>query len=545
MVDIAPAAGLDAPYWAMTDRLLIDGRPFTLEGRRYQLEIMRPVTDDGKVKTHEVIRKGSQIGITMCKVVEIAHGALHDLYPQGIIYYFPSTKAVEHFSASRFKPFLNDNDSVRKHCNDINAVAIRRIGRTNVNFFGCSATVRVGGEAKDSTTVRSTPADWLLLDERDVFDDEMAKQVNQRLGNSKINRRTDLGTPKLPDDGIDMLYKKSDMRRWQIKCQVCNKHTCMETDFPDCIRIDKNGHGFAACVHCGRPINRSADGIWVPDSPKKTTVGYWPSQLLNPNRDLAHVLLEYADPEEFDMDVATFYNTVLGLPYVNIEDRLRKSDVYACCSNGQMAYSHTGPCAMGVDIQDRFAYVIIGHRVGKNGYNIVKLARVPLDTDLGPLHDIASRFGVRSSVLDAMPATHMARGFRKDNPQFGVNLCYYSEHLKTFDKWDPETGIVSVNRTDIFDASHELVVSPGKLTIPRNCNEVEVFAHQCTCVAKSLEQDKRTGVKVYRYKRLGDNQDHYRNALNYFLLACKRVGVPVTDNLRRREPAGQDMAYSL
>ncbi len=156
---------LDAPYWAWVRKLEIDGRPYDLSGRSYQAEIMRYRTEDGKVKTHEVIRKGSQIGITMCKVIEIAHGALYGHYPQGIIYYFPSQRAVEHFSTTRFKPFIQDNEFVKKYVNDINAVSIRRIGKTNVNFFGLSATVRIGGEAKDSNAVRSTPADWLLIDE--------------------------------------------------------------------------------------------------------------------------------------------------------------------------------------------------------------------------------------------------------------------------------------------------------------------------------------------------------------------------------------------
>ncbi|KKL16020.1 hypothetical protein LCGC14_2499810, partial [marine sediment metagenome] len=81
MVTNAP----DAPYWAWTNKILIDGRPFSLEGRTYQLEMMRPVTDDGKVKTREVIKKGSQTGATMGKALEVTFGALNNLYPQGII----------------------------------------------------------------------------------------------------------------------------------------------------------------------------------------------------------------------------------------------------------------------------------------------------------------------------------------------------------------------------------------------------------------------------------------------------------------------------
>lgn len=532
---------VDAPYWAFANQLLIDGLPFNLKGRGYQMEIMRSKTDDGKVKTHEVIRKGTQIGITMGKVIEIAHGAMHALYPQGIIYYFPSAKAVEKFSATRFKPFISDNELIANACNDINAVYARRIGKINVSFEGCSATVRVGGHEKDSPALRSTPADWVLLDERDIFDPEMASQVNQRLGNSEINRRTDLGSPKLPDDGVDLIYGKSDMRRWQIPCRSCGKHTCMESDFPQCIGL-REGVGFPQCVHCGKEIYRSDENAcWVPDSPKNDVVGYWVSQLLNPNRDLAHVLKECADPEAYDTTEAEFNRTVMGLPFVASEDRLTEADVYGCCDKGyRMAYSHNGPCAAGWDVGPNALHVVIGHRITGDRYRIVRVARVP---DFEALHDLLSRYNIKAGVGDAQPEVHKMRDFQKSE-NFAVYLCYYAEHLKTFDSWEQGTNIVKVNKTEVCDATHNVVVSPGRLLIPRHCEEIRTFAHQCTCLAKALEEDGRSGGTIYRYRKIGNKQDHYRNALNYFYLACKKVGVVESQSSRPR-PTEQNMDYKL
>lgn len=529
-----------APLWAFNNGLRIDGRPFSLENRAYQVEIMSSVCDDGKVKTHEVIRKGSQIGITMGKVVEIAHGAIHGLYQKGIIYYFPSNTAVEVFSGSRFKPFLNDNEMIKKYISphDMNAVKVRRIGNTNVNFFGCSATTIIGGQEADSVWVRSTPADWVLLDERDLFSDVMAAQVNQRLGDSKIGRRSDIGTPKLPDDGVDRIYGKSDMRRWQIKCE-CGKYTCMESDFPQCIGIDKDGNGFPMCIHCGRRIHRSY-GEWIPDWPDRDVVGYWVSQMLNPNRNLARVLKECEDPEAYDSNEAEFTRTVRGLPYVSAEDQLTESDVFACCTGDGMRYSHPGPCAMGVDVHPKTLNVVIGHRIGKDRYRIVRMARVP---DYPALHDLAKKFNVKSAVLDAQPETHANRDFQKAEP-YAVYLCFYSEHLKTFDTWNQETKIVTVNRTEIFDASHHLVKSPGKLLLPRSQNaEVKIFAHQMCQCAKTLEEDKH-GNKTYRYRKTGDKQEHYRNAVNYFMEACKKVGIPESRRDKQKEVT-QDMRFHL
>ncbi len=534
----AKNAAPDAPYWAWMNKILIDGRPFTLEGRRYQLEMMRPVTDDGKVKTNEVIKKGSQTGATMGKAVEIVHGALHGLYPQGIIYYFPSKTAVEDFSGSRFKPLLKDNDVLQKNCNDINSVYSRRIGKINVNFRGCSGTTIIGGIAKDSTQVRSTPADWILLDERDLFDDEMAAQVGQRLGNSTINRRSDMGTPKLPDDGIDLLYGKSDMRRWQIKCGHCRKHTCLETEFPQCIGL-KDGKGYPECVHCGHRIHRS-EGVWVPDYPDREVVGYWCSQLLNPNRSLSRVLKEYDDPQQYDTTEAEFQRIVLGKAYARAEDVLRETEVYQCCTQDQMRYSHDGPCAMGFDVGYPLIHVVIGHRIGNDRYRIIKMARVP---DWNTLHDLAQRFNVKATVGDAMPESHKIREWAKTEAGAGntVYPCYVQLHLKTFDNWGTD-NIVKVNMTEIFDESHQMVVSPGKMLIPRMCEEIRIFAHQMCMRAKFLETDSR-GQVSYHYKKVGDKQDHYRNAVNFFYLACKKVGVPESN--RKKRPTMQNMTYKL
>jgi len=148
-------------------------------------------------------------------------------------------------------------------------------------------------------------------------------------------------------------------------------------------------------------------------------------------------------------------------------------------------------------------------------------------------------------VVDAQPEYHRSREFQAE-ARFPVYLCYYSEHLKTFDSWSssPE-NIVKVNRTEIFDATHTMVRDPGVLVIPRVCEEVKVFAHQMTRSVRVQETDQKTGVKIYRYRTRGDKQDHYRNALNYFLLACKKIGIPSARGVVQKRPLTQDMAYKL
>ncbi|GAG87549.1 unnamed protein product, partial [marine sediment metagenome] len=96
---------------------------------------------------------------------------------------------------------------------------------------------------------------------------------------------------------------------------------------------------------------------------------------------------------------------------------------------------------------------------------------------------------------------------------------------------------------DIFDQTHRMVTNPGMLMLPRRCNEVNIFAHQMTQVAKFLETDIH-GNKSYRYAKIGDKQDHYRCALNFFYLACKKIGIPDVHRDRKRATM-QDTSYKL
>jgi hypothetical protein len=109
--------------------------------------------------------------------------------------------------------------------------------------------------------------------------------------------------------------------------------------------------------------------------------------------------------------------------------------------------------------------------------------------------------------------------------------CEYVEHTVGQIAWDEKDLVVKVNRTEICDASHELVVTPGTLVLPRRNAEIDQFATEMCNIAKILVEDKITGLRVYRYKKLGTGKpDHYRHAMNYCVLAAERTGV-LSDNL--------------
>jgi len=185
---------------------------------------------------------------------------------------------------------------------------------------------------------------------------------------------------------------------------------------------------------------------------------------------------------------------------------------------------------MGVDV-GKVKHVVIGIKTGSDQYTIVKVAQLSRWEDI---MDIANRFNVKSAVVDIRPYEDSARKFQSD-AKFKTFLCEYKENTPQGTLYNTNTGIVSVNRTEIFDQTHRMVTTPGMLSIPIFCPEIKEFAKQMCGAYKVLETNKKSGTSIYRYK--GKNE-HYRNALNYFKLAASGGKVArVSSNKHRQKTA--------
>jgi hypothetical protein len=516
-------ASVDAAYWAFLNQIRLEGGAiFGPKGHEFQFDIMQSLA------RHICVMKAAQMTITTIFILRSLHGLIHGLLPNGVIYYFPTTRSVEKFSKTRFGPLIKDNYCIRKHLKNTNSVFVKRVGDSNLSFEGCSATMDIQGK-KDSTAVRSTPADIVIRDERDLFSESMAEQTNQRTQHSLIQGEVDLGTPTMPDWGIHKLWQKSSQNHWMIKCQKCNEYTCLDTEFPACIHYRKD-IAFRACKKCGSEIFPS-DGQWVAKYPSRWDsknpnlgiCGFWPTQLISSYIDLTRMMIKYNDP---DTNKGEFYNAILGLPYIDATDRLLISDVYSCCTNDRMLMGHPGPCAMGID-NDVVKHIVIGYRTGKK-YVIVKVVRT---SDKKDIHDLMRRFHVRSAVIDALPNLDSARELQVTYRN-RLYMCFYSTQQAANVVWNLKEGIVKVNRTEAFDDTHRLVVD-GFMEIPEKSSEIEMFANQVCNAAKCYETNDITGTQKCIYRKMGD--DHYRNALNYFKVACRKIGRVAKDGVYSRQ----------
>jgi len=254
----------------------------------------------------------------------------------------------------------------------------------------------------------------------------------------------------------------------------------------------------------------------------KDLVGYRWSQLTSVFNDPADILREFNDPS--NVNLADTYRLRLGLPYIPKEDQLTRGQVLDCCGSEVMVQTSTGPCGMGVDVGKSAVYVVIGIRTGPERFEVLRLARVPMEGWENTLHDLARSFNVKSEVVDIRPYEDTARRHQKAE-MHRVLLCEYTDNAMMENVVDDDLGIVKSYRTGLHDAMHRMVVE-RRLVLPRPCPEVELFADQVCALAKILETDKRTGVSKYKYVNSGE--DHFRHALGYFFIAAQ--GLPVVSS---------------
>lgn len=505
------AQQIDCFTWVTQNELNLSHSTWRLKGHEYQVGWLQ---EDAP---RQCFIKGAQIGATEVLVIRTLHGMIHGKYPTGALYLFPTKDDVSDFSKARFDPLIEANSFVGSHVQSTNAQNIKRIGNGMLYLRGARSTKSIGGK-KTSSRLKSIAVDRVVFDEMDEIEPEMVQLAKERISHSTVQELMYLGTPTIPDYGIDHMYQNSDQRVWMIRCGACSKETCLDLEFPACLRRENNGKVNRVCVHCGAIIHPSM-GRWIPQYPDRSQdlVGWWISQLNSVHIDPGYILDLYENPPNGDL--SEVMNSKLGRAYIPAENRLTEADVYSCMGKDPMLNTHEGPCCMGVDV-GRELHVVVAQRSTEHTLKILKVGRFESFNDL---HDIAQMFNVQSCVIDLRPETRKVREFQRSE-NFAVFGCEYIESQVGAPQWNDKDKIVRINRTEICDASHEQVIEPGKLELPRLNTEVKQFAFELCNIAKTLEEDSVTGSKNYRYKKLGNRPDHYRHALNYCLLASEKVG---------------------
>ncbi len=508
---------VDAGRWAVDCGIRLQAGKFTFKNFEYQAE---PMASDARRTCY--LKAAQSFGATAMEVLKDIHGMRYGKYKMGVAHIFPTNDEVGEFSKSIFKPLIANNKThigrfVKNVSGGTDTTSLKNICGAMLYLRGARLSQKVG-DTSESTSSKTAgfSVDKCVFDEVDYMDTDVIEKYKGRMGMSPHKHQVYLGNPSHEDFGIDLIFKQSDQRYWFRKC-TCGHWTCAEKSFPQCVKIRPDGTGYVGCDKCGKEVPvwiGKGSGEWVPDFPDKTKYmrGYMASQLITPFNDPAEILEDFVNPPFGNL--ADVYRLRLGRAYSNKDEKLRKSDVLACCGNDAPAYKHNGPCAMGVDV-GKVKHVVIGIKIDKKRFEILRAVKVDSFQDIA---DLKKRYNVKSEVIDIRPYEDEARAYQKAS-RVKTFLCEYSDTQITDSAFNDNTGVVKTHRTGIFDQTHRLL-SKGEIILPRQCPETEEFARQCCNCARFEEKDKRKGIIVNRYRPTGDRQEHFRNALNYFILAC-------------------------
>jgi hypothetical protein len=452
-----------------------------------------------------VLSKAAQIGGTTWAILRSIHACLTGL---NVIYFFPTRTDVLEFSKSRVSPLLAENPFLLRLMTDTDTAGLKRIGDAHLYLRGMQSTVGM----------KSVPADMVVFDELDETSPAAKSMAMERLAHSDYKRVIELSNPSLPDYGIDEQYQKSDQRHWSLRCPYCAHWTTLDKEFPvkvgmevRILQLRGDGTCYRACSKCSRELDLHA-GEWVADWPSREIHGYRISQLFSSTVDPGEILQEYRATRFPDR----FYNLKIGIPWADLGRRLDTASVLALCGSSPMAESSPGgDCTMGVDT-GRDLHVVVLNKGDSWEEQPKSLVHLAVCHEFQDLDRLMERFKVGRCVIDGLPETHATREFTKRHAG-KVFMNFFNEHQRGSARWDWQSRIVQINRTEALDASRA-AVRDRRLVLPHRSRLVEEFAMHLTCDAKMLEEDEETGVRKYRYIRTGTN--HFSMAFTYAWMAA-------------------------
>ncbi len=450
-----------------------------------------------------VVRKGAQVGVSTFAILR----EMHDAKYWGInqIHTLPSDKDVWKFVPTKVDKIIKINNLLL----DKDSTEIKGMGKAFVYYLGTFSE-------KAPIMVSS---DRNVYDEVDKSKQEIIRDFSSRLSFSALQEKIYLSTPTIPDFGIDALFNHSDQKHWRFICPHC--HYCQHLEWEKNVDF---GSQVYICQKCHQKISIEdvKQGGWEARFPDREVSGYWISQMLaRPAKELIKEL-EDAEDEQY------FYNFILGLPYLNPEAQISAGLIL---KNLTSIKNEEKNCVMGVDVQLRELYIILGNEKGVFG--IARIDDNPEKSMWDRLAELMEVYEVRYAVIDAEYKTNDVLAFAKRFPH-KVYMAWYREDPKkiaivrfgdegkfTDKRKDFEEEIkVLVDRNRIIDA---LIDDLKKGKIPFNFTSGDARVAELVNHAKRIYSrvvTDRVGVEHREWASLG--QDDLFHALILFKVALDK-----------------------
>ncbi|ADY55124.1 hypothetical protein Sgly_0767 [Syntrophobotulus glycolicus DSM 8271] len=510
---------LSFPEYCLKHIILDDLTPYDVYNRPYMAEIVKTSFKH----PNSVVSKGAQTGFSTYYLARAMY--MVDVLGANLIYYLPTDKLAIRFGETRFDPYVDRSEYLKSRLMGTDKAGLKQIG---THFFYMLGLHGKGGAI-------SIPADEILFDEVALINRENMDLAQDRILASKLGWQRYFSAPLFEEDGIDELYRQSDMRKWLVKCSGCNHYSIVEEDFPDNILETKDSDKRSIriiCSKCGKPLD-VAQGKWVPEHPDKTdeTIGYRVPQLIIPDARLDLIWSRWKRAQGKPNKLALVRRSALGIADSGNMQPINSTTLQLVEAAGDYYFQDSSEeaCGIGIDMGDA-AHVAVLAPYKEDGFRIVAAWHVDVEDLLEMIPHLEETYNVGCLVIDAMPyKTESKRVVRILQTATGY-IQYFKQNYKesTEGEEEKQVNVIQVDRDESLDETTELFgCNPPRALLfkPRNIEE-ENTLEEIRRQLKKLLKEEIIGAdsnKRISYKKNVEN--HFGMAINSGRIALNQMGV--------------------
>lgn len=513
-------AGISFEEYCRRHIVLDDRSPYLVNSRAFMADIVKAIFSH----PHVTIEKGAQTGFS---TLFLAHSFyMVDLYEANVIYYLPTDRMAIRFGQTRFDPYVERSKYLKSRLLGTDQAGLKQIG---THFFYMLGLV-------SKTGAISIPADEVLFDEVALINRENMDLAQDRILASKLGWQRYFSTPIYEEDGIDELYRESDMHKWTVSCEGCGRESVPEEEFPDNIRDDRprGGKVYICCVKCGKPLNVD-NGRWIAEHPERSLRGYRVPQLAIRDARIDLIWDRWLKAQGKPNKIARVRRSALGIADSgNMQPIGSKTlEIVEAASDYYFQDSSDIPCGVGIDMGDQ-AHIVVAAPMGE-GFRIIAAWHVDVESLLEMIPRLEQAYNVGCLIIDAMPyKTESKRVVRALSNAVGFIQYFKANYKETTEGVDEkEVRVIQVDRDESLDETTSLFATnpPQALLFkPRNTEE-----------EKTLDEIKRHLKKLMKEEGVGaDGQkriSYKKNVENHFGMAINsaRLALDFLTGVRRQK----------
>ena len=385
-----------------------------------------------------VLMAGAQTGKTGRLMTHLGRTAFGAGWGGLLGYYFPDFFLPKAFSRQRFDPFIRGNPALAKHLGaerlkgtkGTDNVLTKTLGETTIFFLS----------TRGISSTEGLPLGACYFDEVRKMEAGDIERAQERYSAQGKPIDWKVSTARYPESDIHSYFLESDQRFFHTACS-CPNGCVLSLRYPDCImdlrsvtpkQQAKVAHAFShagvpylgmdaeervqfvdACYYCptcGDIITDPRDGWWEPHG-VGFAHGYQMPQLLSWTYPAGRVLHKH----ETARDLQEFYNSTIGLPFLDETKRPVKPEHLAACVNKDLRWYAKQPVswrkrrvknlAMGVDIQAGYHVAVI-KALAENGKHRTVHLQIVENDEKGPWYELGvlmHDWDVRLAVIDQAP----------------------------------------------------------------------------------------------------------------------------------------------